>query len=156
MVPGGVSGPGATALAGNPDTHFARTALNGGAGATPGAGSTGGVQSVTELVGIRIDTGFQLNQTSTVTAIAGSSQQPLGIGGGFSAVPSSFPIIVEPVFGQQLIPLTIALPGPGAAVTAPVPVPNNPVLRGIGVWLQAFQLDVPVVRASTLVGGVVR
>lgn len=155
MVMWGNPGPGATALAGNANVHVARTTLSGGAGTIQGAGSTGGVQTVPQMVGIRVNNGLVLGQTSTVTAIAGSSQQALGIGGGFSAVPSTVPIIVEPAFGQQVIPLTLAMPAPGAAVNAAVVVPNNPALRGTGVWFQAFQLDVPVVRASSLVGGAI-
>ena len=108
-----------------------------------------------QLVGIGIDHGLLLGQTSLVTATAGSSQQALAIAGGFSAVPSNQPPVIEPVFGQaqDLIPLVLASPASGVTVSASLSVPNVPALTGYGAWVQAFQLDAPMVRASSLVGG---
>jgi hypothetical protein len=94
----------------------------------------------------------------TATATAGSSQDLLGIVGGFDATLATVPPIVEPLCGDptQLIALLIAFPAPAAAVPFAVVVPNVAALIGFPVWLQAVQLDSGAIRASTVVGGVIR
>ena len=115
-------GPGAAALAGNTNTSIARLTLTPGPGAPAGAPFTGNVQSVPQLVGITIDHGFVLGQTSQVTAMPGS-QQLLVFAGGFPTAATSVTPVIEPVFVQAASLITLGLV---------VPVPGPPPFTKIG------------------------
>ena len=146
--------PGGAALAAPTATGFAqyaRTTLIGGT-------TTGNAVAVPELVGIGIDHGLVRGQTSTVTATAGSSQQLLAIVGGFDGTASTNPLVPEPVYGvgAGLSTLVFAIPAPGANVPYSIAVPNVVGLLGVELWFQACQLAGANVRASAVVGGVVR
>lgn len=109
------------------------------------------------MVGMEIDAPLRLGLISTATATAGNQLQLMAIVGGFEFGAGFYAPIVEPLFGQpaQLVALTLAIPGAGAAVSWPLQVPTTPGLVGAGVWLQAIQLDTFQIRASAVVGGVV-
>lgn len=157
--PQNLMGPGAAAIAagGAGVVEFARSALLGGPGTVVGPASTGNVVQVPELVGIGIDHGFVRGLTTTVTATAGSSQQLLGVVGGFDGTLGTNPIVVEPVLpATQVFVLVLATPPVGGVVPAAVAVPDVPGLLGVDVWLQALQWTNGAARASPVVGGVVR
>lgn len=63
--------------------------------------------------------------------------------------PPSAPV-VEPVFVQpaSLITLGMVVPVTGVPVSAPIAVPNAQPLLGVGLFVQAFQLDAPGVCAA--------
>lgn len=141
-----------SSLVGTAQTRFARCSLSG------NPPSSGPVASVPQLIGIRMDQGLQLGQTSSVTAIAGSDQL-LGIVVCFDAATYVLPPFAEPLFGDpgKMDFVLFAAPGgAGDPVTAPITVPNNLRLRGFPVLLQALQLDGAIVRASAAVGGMIR
>jgi hypothetical protein len=142
--------PNAPALSGTADTIFSRTTLVG--------GSVGPIQLTTDRVGLVLDQGFALGQTTTATATAGSSQQLLVVVGGFDATPTSLPFVEGPIYGLTAGPivLTVATPPPGSVVVHAVQVPNAPALRHLPVWLQAFQVNGTAAYASPLAGGTLR
>jgi hypothetical protein len=150
------SQPGAAALVGAANTLWARSALTGGTGSTSGGGTSGPVQHVPQLVGMRISGSFRLGFATTLAAVAGSSL-PLGMVGGFDPAPTTRPIVLGPVFGASVdpMPLLVAYPSAGAVATHVVNVPNVGQLLGVAVCAQAFQLDGALVRASAAVAGVV-
>ena len=148
--PNAISPPSlATAVA----TFVARTTL----AASTGPASSGPVQSEPELVGLGADLPLQLGQTSTFTAIAGSTGW-LAILAGFDGNAYTHPEVLDPFVGapQQQVLLTLSLPTAGSSVPRPILVPNASTLVGFGLYVQAFQLVANGVRASAAVGCVVR
>ncbi|MCA8975420.1 MAG: hypothetical protein KDC98_11920 [Planctomycetes bacterium] len=138
--------------------EWARGALSGGTGTPPGGAVAGNVQNVPTLVGLDLDHGLVRGAVSTITATAGNSQQLLGILATFANGVTAVPGVVDPVFGAVALsfPLVLAVPAPGAIVTATVAVPNAAGLLGVALWSQALQFDgAGSLRASAVVGGAV-
>ena len=146
--------PGPVALVGNAATFHGRTTLAGGGGSTTGASSSGPVQHLPQLVGMRISAQFRLGSTTTLTATSGSSQ-PLGMVASFDPSPSAHPAVIDPIFGSlsQLVPLFQTLPANGQQIPHVVGVPNQPHLLGVALQVQAYQLDGNFVRMSAAAGG---
>jgi hypothetical protein len=115
------------------------------------------VQAVPQLVGLHVDPGFRIGQTSTVTAIAGTSRL-LGVLAGFDGAATTHPAVLEPILGSlaSMVTLVLATPSAGAAVAHPLTIPGQPLLLGAPLFVQAFQLDGAAVRASAAVGGALR
>lgn len=134
---------------------IARTTLTDAVGAL---GTSTGYQQVGQMVGMHCPTPPSLGNPLIATARAGDSQELLGIVGGFDRTANFVAAIVEPLFGvpSQLLTLALAIPAPSAPVPLTVPVPNVPALVGTELWLQALQLAGGEIRASTVVGGVIR
>jgi hypothetical protein len=135
------------ALIGNATTFYARTLF----GTAPGPQS-----NLAQLVGLQMPQPLRIGQQATITAVAGTGNL-LGILAGFDSVVGAHPVVVEPVLTPlaQLVTLTTAIPTSGSAVSHVLAVPNAPTLVGLGVFVQAFQLDGLAVRASAAVGSVV-
>jgi hypothetical protein len=148
--PSAISPP---SLAANATTYIARTTL----AATTGPASSGPVQQEPELVGIGLDLPLQLGQTSTFTAIAGSTNL-LAILAGFDGDAYTHPLVLDPFVGSpaQHVLLTLDLPNAGSSVPRAIVVPNASTLVGFGLYVQAFQLVATGLRASAAVGCVVR
>jgi len=148
--------PGPVALVGNAATFHGRTTLTGGTGSTTGAPTSGPVQHLPQLVGMRISAQFRLGSTTTLTATSGSSQ-PLGMVASFDPTPSTHPAVIDPIFGPlgQLVPLFQTMPANGQQIPHVVGVPNQPHLLGVALQVQAYQLDGTFVRMSAAAGGVV-
>jgi len=140
-------------LAASVTTFVARTTL----AATAGPASSGPVQQEPELVGLGVDLPLQLGQTSTFTAIAGSTNL-LAILAGFDGDAYTHPLVLDPFVGSpiQHVLLTLDLPNAGSSVPRAIVVPNASTLVGFGLYVQAFQLVATGLRASAAVGGVVR
>lgn len=148
------STPAAPALVGRQFVHVARTTLVDGTGAT----ASSGYSVEPQMVGMSCQGTPALGGSFTAVATAGNSQQPLGILGGFSGMPSTPTPFVEPLFGSpgNLVSVLVAFPAPSATVSATVNVPNVLALRGLQVWLQAAQIAGASIRASAVVGGTIR
>jgi hypothetical protein len=148
--PSAISPP---SLAASVTTFVARTTL----AAATGPASSGPVQQEPELVGIGLDLPLQLGQTSTFTAIAGSTNL-LAILAGFDGDAYTHPVVLDPFVGSpaQHVLLTLDLPNAGSSVPRAIVVPNASTLVGFGLYVQAFQLVATGLRASAAVGCVVR
>ncbi len=140
-------------LAASATTFVARTTL----AAATGPASSGPVQQEPELVGLGLDLPLQLGQTSTFTAIAGSTNL-LAILAGFDGDAYTNPVVLDPFVGSpaQHVLLTLDLPNAGSSVPRAILVPNASTLVGFGLYVQAFQLVANGLRASAAVGCVVR
>lgn len=151
----GVPWPGAVAVFGAGNVSIARSTIAEGTFAT--TASSGFVED-SAMVGMESSGPPTVGASFSITARFGSSQELVGLVGGFQRLTSILPPIVEPLFGDpaQLIVLLISPPPVGGSLTAPVAVPNVLSLRGSEVWLQALQVDDATIRASTVVGGVIR
>lgn len=140
-------------LAASVTTFVARTTL----AAATGPASSGPVQQEPQLVGIGVDLPLQLGQTSTFTAIAGSTNL-LAMLAGFDGDAYTHPLVLDPFVGSpaQHVLLTLDLPSAGSSVPRAIVVPNASTLVGFGLYVQAFQLVATGLRASAAVGCVVR
>lgn len=148
--PSAVSPP---SLAASASTFVARTSL----ASVAGPASAGPVQQEPELVGLGVDQPLQRGQTSTFTAVAGSTAA-LALFAGFEGDAYTHPAVFEPFVGSpgQLVLLTLSLPNAGASVPRAIAVPNASALVGFALYVQAFQLVTTGLRASAAFGGVVR
>ncbi|MCA8948746.1 MAG: hypothetical protein KDE27_04545 [Planctomycetes bacterium] len=135
-----------------------RCTLTGGAGyGGPNLPTHGNVTFSTELVGLTLDQGFALGQTTTATADALATPRLLAIVGGFDATPGTVAPVNGPVFGVGGQPFVLAaLTISSGQLSRPIVIPNLAALRYAEVWIQAFQLAGSVVEASPAAGGLVR
>ncbi len=130
----------------------------------PGTGPFGSAQPTSgnafvdpTMVGIGSSGALLLGSTWTATATAGTSGQALAFAYWFALAPWTHPVVLERVWGAgQAIVLDLSVPAAGAAVPSSIALPNVGSLVGTQLWCQAMQLDLPIVRASALVGGIMR
>ena len=152
--------PGGSAILvqGTGAAYVARCTLIPGTGQPPGTPTSGNVVTEPAQVGITSTGPLLLGTTTTLTAVSGSSGQPLAFAFWPTLGVANVPPVVEPLWGPAatavLVNLTVPLPG--ALVSLPIAVPNVLALANSSLWLQALQLDWPAVRASAVVGGVIR
>jgi len=137
----------------------ARCTLLPGSGNPAGAPTIGNAVVDANLVGITSSGGLRLGTSWTVTATAGASGQLLGFAVWFDLAPTSLvPLVPEPAWGSPASALLVNLTVPGASVAVPytVAIPNTSALVGTFLWTQAFQLELPRLRASAVAGGMLR
>ena len=152
-------GPGAIGIVSNTNAvvRFARSTVASGVGTVAIAPYVGNVANDDDLVGLSMNHGLMLGQTTTATATAGASGLLLAVLATFDNSVATSPLAAEPIFGllNGAITLALAAPAPGATVAASVVVPPVPMLVGAPLWLQAAQWNGVQFRLSPVVGGVV-
>ncbi len=150
-----IANSGAVAIDAVGSVAVARCQLLVGLGAS-GPTTGGSVRTVPQLVGLVGGGAVVRGQSFVATAVAGSSQ-PLFVAMSLPAGGRPVLPVVEPVWlAPGAVVLTMVLPSVGDSVPVTFPLPNAAYLFGHGIACQAFQLDGLAVRASAVVGGVIR
>jgi hypothetical protein len=147
--------PGGTALVNNGPiaVETRQTGLQG--GVPNGAPSSGPLDPTAPLLWLTQAPVWTRGVTSTLT-FSGNANAVYGLALAPDTAPAALPLVVEPVWAVTGVFLAMGtLDGLGVA-TYPVAVPNVAALEHMGVWCQGVSgLQLPL-RASTIVGGVVR
>jgi len=134
-----------------------RCTLVPGNGSPPGSPTEGNAVADDELVGMHTTIPLRLGSTWTMTAVAGTSGQPLAFAFWPALAPTTLPEVSGLVWGDpgQAVLLGLAVPAPGSVVPVALWIPNVPSLVGASLWAQAVQLTATTIQASPVVGGVV-
>jgi hypothetical protein len=137
--------------------RHARCTLLPGNGSPPGSPTEGNAVADDELVGMHTTIPLRIGSTWTMTAVAGTSGQPLAFAFWPALAPTTLPEVNGLVWGDpgQAVLLGLAVPAPGSAVPVALWIPNVSSLVGASLWAQAVQLTATTIQASPVVGGVV-